>query len=307
MISSGYMEQSVASEQTPEEFLTGCLGCALDDLPTLPDVAMRIMHLTASDEHTAKDLAHEIGQDPSLASRVLRAANSPYFGYLAKVEDLNRAVVLMGFDEVRNIAMGIAAFESVRTKRALRRRMQRNNLWAHSQHVGVLAELLGKHVLGMGNGYYVSGLLHDIGKVALDAHRPEEFDKVLDVVSRGRSDWVSAEREIMGVDHGMVGGALLEYWNFPPNLVTAAAGHHEPWNMGDKARSAGVVFLADILAQLDKFNVGGAPKSLPKRLPLGGPVNEFLANMGWSINDQVLEHLGDLLRENSGGFEPVNI
>lgn len=307
MISSVYTEQGGAAYESPEQFLTSCLGCTLDNLPTLPDVAMRIMQLAGSDDHTAKELAHEIGQDPSLASRVLRAANSPYFGYMSEIEDLNRAVVLMGFDEVRNIAMGIAAFESVRTKRALRRRMQRNNLWAHSQHVGMLAELLGKHVLGLGTGYYVFGLIHDIGKVALDAHRPDEFDRVLDIVSRGRLDWITAEREIMGIDHSLVGGALLEYWNFPPNLVAAAAGHHEPWNMGDKARSAGAVFVADILAQIDKFNVGGAPKSLPKRLPLNGPVNEFLANMGWRINEQTLELIGDLLRESGGDFEPVNL
>lgn len=307
MISTVQRDQHGSAYESPEVFLTECLGCPLEDLPTLPDVAMRIMQLASSDDHTAKELAHEIGMDPSLASRVLRAANSPYFGYLAEIEDLGRAVVLLGFDEVRNIAMGIAAFESLRTKRALRRRMQRNNLWAHSQHVGMLCELVARNILGLGNGYYVYGLVHDIGKVALDAHRPDDFDKVLDVVQKGRMDWVSAEREIMGIDHAMVGGALMEYWNFPVGLVAAAAGHHEPWNMGDKAPSAGAVFVADILAQTQQFNVGRSSRKLPKKLHLDGPINEFLEDMGWVINEQTLEQIGDLLRECGSDFEPVNL
>lgn len=291
--------------ETPKAYLLRALGCAPGQLPTLPEVALRVAQMAADDRQSAVGLAREVGRDQSLAGKVLQAANSPAYGFRGAVEDLGRAVVILGFDQMRSLALGIAAFEAAHSGRPMRRRMWRSELWAHSRQVAVLCELLAKHELGLGPGFYIHGLLHDIGKVALDAHRSAQFEAVLDMGTQDGGEGLENERQVMGLDHAEVGRALLAHWNFPPGLVNAVGWHHQPWLAGDDRQAAGAVFLADLLTRGDDSGGGPTSKGLPRRLSPSGPAADFMGEMGWAINEIALERLDDLLRSQGQEVDPL--
>ncbi|ADK85348.1 putative signal transduction protein [Desulfarculus baarsii DSM 2075] len=281
------------------DYLLEALGCAPDQLPTLPDVAIRVAQLAGGDEHSAANLAREVGRDQSLAGKVLAAANSPLHGCRGRVDDLSRAVVILGFDQLRALALGLAAFEAAGVARPMRRRMRRLDLWAHARRAAVLCEALARHELGLGPGYYAHGLLHDIGKVALDAHRPADYEKAMDLAGRHGLPALLAERMTMGLDHAQVGQALLSYWDFPPAMTRAVGLHHQPWTDDGDGVAAGVVFLADLLAGAENG------PGLPRRLELTPPAAEFVAGMGWVVNEITLERLDDRLRALGEELDPL--
>ncbi|MBW1712361.1 MAG: HDOD domain-containing protein [Deltaproteobacteria bacterium] len=232
----------------PQEFLVQVLGCAVEALPTLPVVAFQILELAKDESSSAQDLARVIGRDPALTAQLLKIANSPAFGLIGEVSTISRAVVLLGFEEVRSLALGLMIFDTAfGSKRRSRHRAQ---LWTHSLIVGLLTEILAKEDFRLGSGFYVYGLIHDIGKVALDAYLPQIFGAILDEMESGRLTWPQAEKKVMGVDHALLGRALLSYWQLPEAMTAAVGRHHQPWLAQEHRDVAGVVFLADIFARM---------------------------------------------------------
>jgi HD-like signal output (HDOD) protein len=228
--------------------LSRILGCQPDSLPTLPSAAQEVARLTAGSESQVNELVQVLKRDPPLTARVLQLANSPLFRTLQPVATLDRAIMVLGFETLRNLTLGLAVLSSMGSA-GIKRRILRNRLWKHSLIVGVLTEVLARDFLNMGRGHYTLGLLHDLGKVALDAFRSSDVDKVLSVIERQRLPWALAEAEVLKADHGFVGQQLLLFWDLPQDMAKAVAFHHEPWRADEHQDLAGVVFLADILAK----------------------------------------------------------
>lgn len=280
----------------PKGFLVEVLGASVDELPTLPDVANQVAQMTMDQNYSPAALAKLISRDPSLAARVLKLANSPVYGARAKIDSIDRAAIVIGSEEVRSIALSIGAFEAIGSARPLRRRMQRSKLWAHSKFVGLAAEALARHEFNLGQGYYVHGLVHDIGKVALDAFRGDEFDQVLDFIAKRRTGWQEAEREVFGTDHVAIGEALLTYWEFPEGLVAAAGGHHDPWEWDGDQESAGLVFVANLVARtLGQVSFDG-DKKVKVSTFLTREAGKFLQTKGWKLDRMLVERTAEQVR-----------
>lgn len=279
-----------------QDLLLEVLNCQVDDLPTLSDVAVQVNRMTAGDDGSADELARVIARDQSLSARLLKVANSPAYGHRAQIESVQRAIVILGLREVRSIALSVAAFEAVGSRRPMRRRFQRSILWDHSQHVGLIAEALARNELGLGSGYYVHGLIHDIGKVALDAFRSADFDRVLDRIGGGERSWCRAEAEIIGADHAQIGRAILEHWNFPPSLAAAVGGHHQPWTEFEDGEAAGLIWLADLMAR----GLGHSSSPQDRVEDLGELLDDdgraYLDRQGWRINPLLIERVNDHVR-----------
>lgn len=263
--------------------LSRILGCHPEDLPTLPTTAMELIEVTNQPDASAEDLVKIIKQDPSLAARLMRLANSPAFMTSEQVTDLTRAVVVLGFSEIARLAMALTILTAAGGDRPLRRRMQRSKLWRHSQVVGIICDVLARDILEWGPGYYVFGLIHDIGKVALDSHRPEKFTEVLNTIDREAIGWVEAENKILMVDHAFVGLALLTYWELPDQLVQAVGHHHDPWAAKDHQDLAGMLFLADHLAKTLGYYSFDAEKKLDLSAALDDRTTTFLKSRGWAL------------------------
>ncbi|MBW1712408.1 MAG: HDOD domain-containing protein, partial [Deltaproteobacteria bacterium] len=152
-----------------DDCLSQVLGCPVESLPTLPVVALELLKLATDEGSSAADLVKVIGRDPVLTARLLKIANSPIFGLSGNVASLSRAVVLLGLEEIRNLALGLLVFDTADGAGGKRKSYHRGQIWTHCLMVGLLAEILAQEEFGLGPGFYVYGLIHDIGKVVLDA------------------------------------------------------------------------------------------------------------------------------------------
>jgi putative nucleotidyltransferase with HDIG domain len=216
------------------------------DLPSLPIAVTRVMQLTNDPKAGLSDVAHALASDQGLAARVLKLANSAYYGSSRRIGTVSEAVVILGMRTTRNLTLATSCQDM------LEREVQgyflpRGALWRHSLACAAAAQNLARRAKFRGTEEaFVAGLLHDIGKVIMSAYLKAEFAQVLTRVAKGKSTFSDAERDVLGFDHAEVGARLLERWNLPPTLVTAVRYHHSPSQIPDNLLAA-LVHVADTI------------------------------------------------------------
>jgi putative nucleotidyltransferase with HDIG domain len=218
-------------------------------LATLPSVALRINRIVGNPRASARTLQAIVEEDPALAANIVRVANSPMFGYAGGVGSLDRAIFVLGFQAVRNIAMATSLSPLLRRHTPAAACVS-EQVWRHSLATGVAATLVANAAdRTIASDAFLAGLLHDIG-VSAEA----QFDPVglADAVSRARTrpgSCLDIETEIFGTTHQHVGAALLSRWRFPRHLVLVAGAHHAPVHLAPADRRLPMlVYLADWLA-----------------------------------------------------------
>jgi len=191
------------------------------ELAPLPAVAHRILELSDDQRFSAHGLASIIASDQALTTRLLRLANSAYYGAPRRIGTVRDAVVLLGFRAVQQVALASCIMQNHRPAPHL----DYDRFWQFSVTTALLAEVLarteGEHV----DLAFTAGVIHNVGLLALDQHRP---DLLREALARAKSDQTSlheAERALLGYTDADLGGALAEHWNFPAPLVAAVRDH----------------------------------------------------------------------------------
>lgn len=197
------------------------------ELPSIPEIIIRIKQISEDPRSSTADLANCILSDHQLTSRILRMANSAFYGdYAGKSSTITQAIVLMGFRAVRNIAVSMAVFKVINSV-AREKGIDRVAFWAWSLSCGVvskyLARLMGRTKLLETS--FIAGFLHDIGQPILAAAYPDKYAEIahLDPTT---PDLCNTERVLLGIDHQVAGEFVARHWNLPPNLVRAVSKHH---------------------------------------------------------------------------------
>ncbi|MFT3785784.1 MAG: HDOD domain-containing protein [Tepidisphaeraceae bacterium] len=247
----------------------------LEQLPTLPAVAVRVLELTSQDKTSAKEVVAVIESDPSLTARILRVVHRSDGGLRADINSIDRAVVFLGFEAVRNAALAVGVFEtfgpsSTTEKASLTggRRFNREDFWKHCLAVACMSELIAETIKGARkdspvepSDAFVAGLLHDIGKVAIDAALPKSFARVVDACEMLRGNIADVERTVIGLDHMVVGKRLAERWMLPQVLRDVIWLHGQlPQALPENVRNphlVSVVTLADILVRQQHIGYSG--------------------------------------------------
>ncbi len=228
------------------------------DVPTIPVLLLRILRIVDGERASAKDLVDLMQRDQALAGRVLRLANSGFFACAREVGTLSRAVMLLGFSTVKNLALGIKIMETLRGRGG----PEVAALWEHSALVGAAARLIAQRTHGADpEEVFTAGLLHDIGKVILRIR----FDAIYDRVTSGANPAgatpdttpvVARERDAFGVDHAQAGAWLGEAWSLPVAIVEAAAAHHDEIGPEAKLSTPVIVNLANRLVHWTDVDQG---------------------------------------------------
>jgi len=240
----------------------------IEELPTLPSVLPRLMQRMEDETVSASHVADIIGGDPALTSKILKAANSAYYGFPQEIDTLERAVALLGFNMVRSLALSIGIMHSLPT--GIRSsHFSEEGLWTHSLAVARAMERLGRKARpGKPRDHlFVVGLLHDIGKVVLIEFFRETFVQALEEAQRPETALLHvAERDLFGFDHGEVGAMLLTRWKIPPVIAGPIGVHHDkdfPEGMDDA--DVALLRLSDALCQNLGLGEGGSltPVDLP--------------------------------------------
>jgi putative nucleotidyltransferase with HDIG domain len=197
---------------------------ARKNLPTIPPVLAGIVALIDSDTAGARRLVELIERDQSLTAKLLRLANSAFFGQSRRVSTVPRAILLLGFSTVRNLALGVKVWEALGGD-VTRKRLE--ELWAHAIAVAVCAKAMAGRLRACDpDEAFTAGLLHDVGRLVIAVRFRDMYWDAVGGASE--ADAVEErERETFGVDHAEVGGWLLEAWALPPIIVEAVRQHHE--------------------------------------------------------------------------------
>ena len=193
------------------------------DLRPLPQVALKILALDDG-AFSAHQLAAIVTKDQALTAKLLRLANSPYYGYARRISSVRDAVVLLGFRAVRSATLASCVMEAVPPSPNL----DYEAFWRFSVATGMLAEVLVRTERTAQEDAFTAGVLHQIGVLALDQVRPQALH---DAIARSRTGEVTlheAERQILGFTDAEFGGAVALHWNFPEPLVGAVRDHARP-------------------------------------------------------------------------------
>ncbi len=194
------------------------------DLPTIPSVAGRVIQLVSDPHTTAEKLSKAIIVDQSLVARILKIANSAFYGCLRAIDSINQAVMILGFDTLKNIVL-TASMKSVYKRFGLTEKM----LHEHSLFTAMAAYHIAKETSFKNQEeVFLAGLLHDIGKVVLNNNVPDKFYMVMEEVYNTGCKFTEIEKDVFGFTHAEVGRLVVKKWNLSQELEEVIRFHHEP-------------------------------------------------------------------------------
>jgi putative nucleotidyltransferase with HDIG domain len=199
----------------------------IEDLPTLPMLAMEVNKMLLDYDTTINKLSDTIKKDQAMVSKILKLVNSAFFGLRGKISNIPHAIVVLGFNTIRNAVVSITIIDAFSAKEGLEG-FNITDIWNHSLAVAVtskyLAEKTGIH---SADDCFVAGLLHDMGKIVLLHQFRDLFQKVWLAVKGNNLSFYEAEKSQIEIDHALIGGYLARKWQLPMALVDAIRYHHD--------------------------------------------------------------------------------
>ncbi len=230
----------------------------IKSLPTLPQVFYKIVETIELPDSSAEDVKKTIQNDPPISAKVLKVANSALYGYTKEITDISQAIVVLGFDMVKSIALSVSVFSSF-PKINTATKFDREGFWIHSIATAEAAMLLADKINGIKKDHaFLIGLIHDIGKIVLDYYFSPEYRRVIAKVNEGNCFIKDAEAVVLNFNHSLIGEWLGEQWNFPESILTGIAYHHKVNLAPEENRMYALIGnLSDIIARTAEVGNGG--------------------------------------------------
>ncbi|MBL7033772.1 MAG: HDOD domain-containing protein [Candidatus Delongbacteria bacterium] len=227
------------------------------DLPTLPTVAVEIIGLVQRESSSVMDVAQVMYRDPVLTAKVLKLANSAFYGLRRQVETLNQAMVVLGFSEILNLVQSVAVIQAFNDEQ-FEPSFDLAAFWDHSVGTGEISRALAGEIgLRFDGTDFTAGLIHDIGKIILELYFHQDFERVLKASRTGKTPLYQSERKLWSVDHTEIGSWLAEKWMLPVRLVDVIRHHHNPLNSSTDPALVAVIHLANTFAKTAEIGFSG--------------------------------------------------
>ncbi len=197
-------------------------------IPSLPEIIQKVNRTVSDDNATADQLGKIIEKDQALTSKVLRLANSSYYGLSRHVDSISRAITILGFNSVSSMALAVSVGGMFAGK-GREGSIALTDLWEHSLACGIGAKAVMDNVQNSSTDKaFLGGILHDVGKVLINMKFQQEQKAVISSVCGGGIKLLDAERQILGFTHAEIGAIMGELWNFPKDIVETVRYHHRP-------------------------------------------------------------------------------
>ena len=251
------MTQAMSQSAAPAnaDVIASAIG-EISHIATLPEVTLKIINLVEDPNSTAQDLNKVITNDPALGARILKVVNSAFYGLPGQIASINRAIVLLGLNAVKNIAIAASLAKLFRGGQ-IAPHFDAHDLWNHSIAVATATKMIGKAAdLGLADEAFLAGLIHDIRiMVEIQANRIKFVEVILKKKENPTMSLRAIETEILGADHQEFGAGLCKAWKFPNSFIYVTGHHHNPMQLEpDQRKLACAVHLADVLVA--KLGIG---------------------------------------------------
>lgn len=259
------------------------------NLPPLPAVTRQLLVVLKDDNSSADDVTKVLSGDGTLAAKVLKLVNSSFYGVPSEVTTISRAVVILGFTGIRNLALGFGTVEALSSMKSS---MDMTTFWSHAMTTAVVAQSLAPFVNRRTDPEeaFIAGLMHDIGAYVLAASIPDTYGEIIKAPASQR---LVLEQEETGFTHATVGQGLLKFWELPDSFANVARYHHDvDVAAGGDQPLTNLVALADILASIHggDFETDATEGDLNRLRSAAGLKHEHLC----SALDSMEEKLGEM-------------
>lgn len=259
-------------------------------MPSLPTTVSKVLEVCNNPKTSPIDLDRVIQLDPVLMGRVLKLINSAYYSLGSQVTSLVRAIIMLGVNTVKNLALSSAVLDRVSSKKDFRA-LNMEGFWRHSLCVGVTAKLIAKE-RGVDakslEEYFAAGLLHDIGKIPLNNALADEYVQTMALADRERISLAAAERRVLGMDHCEAGGVVADSWKLTGAIADTVRWHHDlqgySGEYGDILRT---VAVGDFYANREGIGFSGnryPEKVTPETFSLLGIERSMLDELDEPVN-----------------------
>jgi HD-like signal output (HDOD) protein len=224
------------------------------DLPPMPHIAAEVISKLSEPDSTARDIHNLMQKDQALAARVLKVANSPYYGASRSISTLRDALMFMGFDAIRSLIM-TAVLKGMFSSVSLTEKL----IWEHTVGAGLAAKMIGEAVrFQRKDEAYLAGLMHDVGKAALLLRSPAVMRDIIQEVYNDGADFFEVELRTLGFTHTDVGQMIADKWRFSLDIEDAIANHHQPGQARSAPELTHIVSMANSICH--KLEVGPTRK-----------------------------------------------
>jgi putative nucleotidyltransferase with HDIG domain len=266
----------------------------LGQIPTMPTIAAKVMQIVNDPHSSAEDVAKFISRDVALTSKVLRLANSAFYGIPRTISSVNSAIVILGFNTIRSLVLSASVLKVFPQKPGLAS-FDRKAFWKHSFMVGIasrmVAQIYRKRKLVDMETAFSAGLLHDIGKIILEQFSNDDYVPVLKAAKEKNLPLFMVEKSILGMSHADVSGMLVDKWQMPNELKGPIVNHHSPLDDKTCQEMASIVHYANHLCHVK----GSGCMENETFAPL---IKEIEAVLGLGVTEeQLLEDLERHLQE----------
>ena len=224
-------------------------------LPTLPVIVEKILSMARQDNTTTKDLAETVGKDQAISNKILRLSNSAYYGMMKEIDSIPRAITIIGFNEVISLTIGMSVISAFIGGNGSDEIFNMKGMWIHSLGGAFAAKKTAKRLgIMQAEQIFISGLLHDMGKVIFAIYFPREYKTSFEYAKEKDVDLYRGENLMLGINHAALSGLLMERWNFPDTIMIPARYHHSVDQCPPKYQQlAQIIAFSDFLSQKAEF------------------------------------------------------
>ena len=246
MISSSYSKKPLWGKLLQKKILI-----TIGDLPLIPRIVLRVQQLLVNPNSDFEDIVKLVEADPVFTAKVLKIANSAYYGMRARVTSVQRAVVMLGYKTIGEI-ITVVGISKLLSKTLEGYRLESEDLWQHSMAVAFGSRIIArKEYPRLQNDAFLAGLFHDIGKIILDKYVTEKKEAFDEFIESGQHSFLSAEKKLLGFDHTEIIGELFKKWGFLKPLANAVRYHHSPFS-SKAGELSYIIYVADLIVKMNK-------------------------------------------------------
>jgi putative nucleotidyltransferase with HDIG domain len=254
-------------------------------LPTLPGLISKLGALTENSKVSAQEIARVVSMDQVLSAKVLRLVNSAFYGFSRRVSTVSNAIILLGVNVVKSLAISSSIFE-IMEKSVV-------GLWEHSMGVAVAANIISRELkIPEPEETSTAALLHDIGKVIIKLRLQDDYDLLTEQIRVKGMRMIEAERDLLATDHAEIGEWIAQTWLLPEKLIEPIAFHHDVERSSTQRVKTSVVHLADVLVKASSFGYSGddlVPQIQPVAWNKLGMTEELLEKIVRKVEDKLVE------------------